>query len=105
MRRILIENARARGRVKRGGGARRLPLHVVDLATQLDPCDVIAIDDAVTRLQQLSPIVAEVVRLRFYAGLSEKETAQALGVSDRTVRREWTYARAWLFRELGGRPN
>ena len=103
MRRILIEHARARGRVKRGGGHRRLPLDVVDLATEVDVCEVIALDDAVTRLEKISPGVAEVVRLRFYAGLSEKETAQALGVTDRTVRREWTYARAWLFSQLTDR--
>lgn len=100
MRRILIEHARARGRAKRGGEARRLPLDLIDLAAEADLSDILALDEAMTRLEQASPDVAEVVRLRFYAGLSEKETAQALGVSDRTVRREWTYARAWLVGQL-----
>jgi len=104
MRRILIEHARANGAAKRGGGRRRLPLDVLDLASEALFPEAIAIDDAVSRLQQFSSTVAEVVRLRFYAGLSEAETALALGVSARTVRREWTYARAWLFRELTETP-
>jgi RNA polymerase sigma factor (TIGR02999 family) len=101
MRRILVEHARARGRRKRGGRRRRLPLDVLDLASDAHLPDVLAIDDARDRLEQSSPAVADVVRLRFFAGLSEVETAKTLGVSDRTVRRDWTYARAWLFRELG----
>jgi RNA polymerase sigma factor (TIGR02999 family) len=101
MRRILIEHARGKAQVKRGDGRRRVPLDVLDLASASDFTQVLAINDAVERLEQMSPDVAEVVRLRFYAGLSEAETAQALGMSERTVRREWTYARAWLSRELG----
>ena len=101
MRRILIDHARAKGTIKRGGGRRRLPLDVLDLACEALFPEAVAIDDAVSRLQEFSPTVAEVVRLRFYAGLSEAETALALAVSERTIRREWTYARAWLFREMG----
>ena len=100
MRRLLIEHARAKGAVKRGGGRRRLPLNVLDLASNDLLREAVAVDEAVSRLEQFSPNVAEVVRLRFYAGLSEAETALAMGVSERTVRREWTYARAWLYREL-----
>lgn len=110
MRRILVEHARSRGRLKRGGGGRgeegerrRVPLgSVIDLAAHGDPDDVLAMDEAVTRLGQQNPDVAAVLRLRFYAGLGVDETAEALGTSPRSVNRAWTYARAWLFRELRG---
>jgi len=103
MRRILIEHARSRGRVKRGGGEqkhKRVPLSVIDLAEDSNPDEVLSVDDAVSRLEKHAPELGEVVRLRFYAGLSEQETAMALGVSDRTVRRNWALARAWLNRAL-----
>ena len=102
MRRILIEHARARGNLKRGGGRRRLPLNsVVDLAADDQFPEILALDDAVLRLEKVSESAAAVVRLRFYTGLSIEEAAEAMGVSPRTVKREWTYARAWLARELG----
>jgi RNA polymerase sigma factor (TIGR02999 family) len=103
MRRILIEHARARGRVKRGGGAerQRVPLSVVDLATESDPGEILDLDEAICRLDQQSPDVAAVVRLRFYAGLTIEETAEALGISPQSVKRDWAYARAWLFHQLG----
>jgi len=103
MRRILIEHARSRDAKKRGGGRTRVPLtNVLDLAAAAEDQfpEILSLDDAVSRLEKMSPSVAAVVRLRFYAGLSEDETAQAMGVSTRTVQREWTYARAWLSREL-----
>lgn len=100
MRRILIEHARARGRVKRGGRARRVPLAGVDLASESDPDEVLAVDEAIGRLAERDPDLAKLVRLRFYAGLDVAETALALGVSERTVRREWALARAFLAREL-----
>lgn len=104
MRNILVEHARGKGRLKRGGPQqRRVPLNVLDLAHLPDPEQILALDDAVQRLEQETPIAASVVRLRFYAGLSIDETAEALGVSPRTVNREWTYARAWLFRLLDDR--
>jgi RNA polymerase sigma factor (TIGR02999 family) len=107
MRRVLIEHARARSRLKRGGDARRVPLEeltgVADLAAaDADPVEILTVDEAIRRLEQQSPDVGAVVRLRFYAGLSPKETAEALGVSESTVYREWNFARAWLYRELGG---
>ncbi len=102
MRRILIEHARSRARVKRGGGQKRVSLSGIDLAAEQDPEEVLALDDAIRRLEQQDPSVAEVVRLRFFAGLSVEETAQALGISERTVKREWAFARAWLFHALGG---
>ena len=101
MRQILIDHARARAGLKRGGGRKRVPLGVVDLAADDRFPEILALDEAVSRLERESPDVAAVVRLRFYAGLSVEETADALGISPRTVKREWTYARARLFRELG----
>jgi RNA polymerase sigma factor (TIGR02999 family) len=102
MRRILVDHARGRGREKRGAGRVRLPLDVVDLASREDPAEILSVDEAVRRLEERDPRMAEVVKLRFYAGLSEEETAEALGITDRTVRREWTLARAFLQRELLG---
>jgi RNA polymerase sigma factor (TIGR02999 family) len=101
MRRILIEHARARGRGKRGGGARRVPLSAIEIVQQADCGEILSVDDAIRRLEERDERLAEIVKLRFFAGLSEQETAEALGLSDRTVRREWTLARAWLRRELG----
>ena len=100
MRRILTEHARRRGSMKRGGGQRPAPVNVLDLATAHDSEQILALDDAIRRLEQEMPQAAAVVRLRFYAGLSVEETAEALGIAPRTVNREWTYARAWLFRCL-----
>ena len=102
MRRILVDYARARGGPRRGGGRRRVPLNdVLDLAAAEEHSEeILAVDEAFSRLQQVSDSAAAVARLRFFAGLSAEETAQALGVSPRTVRRELTYARAWLAREL-----
>jgi RNA polymerase sigma factor (TIGR02999 family) len=100
MRRILIDHARGKGRAKRGGDRTRLPLNVVDLASREDLDEILSLDDAIHRLGEQDPRMARVVTLRFYAGLSEKETAKALGVTYRTVRREWAMARGWLQREL-----
>jgi RNA polymerase sigma factor (TIGR02999 family) len=102
MRRILVEHARRRGRVKRGGNRRRVPLSVADLAADSDSSDVLALDEAVRRMEQEDERMAQVVMLRFYAGLSIEETAEALAVSARTVKRDWTGARVWLYRELYG---
>jgi len=101
MRRILIDHARKRGRLKRGGtSAHQVPLSLLDLAADADAADVLAVDDAVERLCARDPRMGEIVHLRFYAGLSVEETAAALDISDRTVRRDWNLARAWLAREL-----
>lgn len=97
MRRILIDHARRRGSRKRGGGKSAVPLNVVDLAREHDPDQIAALDEAVTRLEQEDPRAAEVVKLRFFAGLSVDETAEVLGLSERTVMREWSFARARLF--------
>lgn len=100
MRRILIDHARAKKSVKRGGGARREPLSVLDLAAESDSTEILALDEALVRLEKAEPEVAEVVRLRFFAGLTGDEAAEALGVSPRHVDSMWAYARAWLGREL-----
>jgi RNA polymerase sigma factor (TIGR02999 family) len=100
MRRILIDHARAKGAAKRGGGVRRDAISVVDLAVDEDPSHILALDEAMIRLERAEPEVAAVVRLRFFAGLSGEETAEMLGVSPRQVDRLWAYARAWLSREL-----
>ena len=73
---------------------------MAELADEQDPSEVLALDEAISRLEQVEPRAAEVVKLRFFAGLTVEETAKALDLSERTVKREWQYARAWLFREL-----
>lgn len=108
MRRILIEHARSRGRVKRGGRLGKVSLDAIGDVADLAMADreggefIIAFDEAFRRLQDKEARIAEVVRLRFYAGLTVSETAAALGVSDRTVNNDWILARAWLARELDG---
>ena len=102
MRRLLIEHARKRGRVKRGGHQIRVSLSTVNLAVEQDPEEVLILDDAIRRLKDVDPSAAEVVTLRFFAGLSVAETAATLDVSEATVKRQWAFARAWLFNALGG---
>jgi RNA polymerase sigma factor (TIGR02999 family) len=109
MRRILIERARARSREKRGGEGGRPPqrvsladLDLPDLDVDHDPDEILALDAAIERLRRLDPRAAHVVRLRFYGGLSVDETAEVLAVAVRTVKRDWTIARAWLYKELSG---
>ena len=99
MRRILIEHARGRGRVKRGGRRERVPLDLAAASLEMDPANILALDELIERLGQDSPDAATIVRLRFYAGLSIDETAAALDVHPSGVDRKWKYAKAWLFRE------
>jgi RNA polymerase sigma factor (TIGR02999 family) len=102
MRHALVNHAAARVAAKRGGGAAHLPL-TGDLAPALLHDEtLLALDEALQRLVTRSPRLARVVECRFFAGLDERETARALELSERTVRRDWTLARAWLYRELGG---
>jgi RNA polymerase sigma factor (TIGR02999 family) len=100
MRRILLDHARARAREKRGGGRRRVPLSVADVAESWNLEETLSLDDALRRLADRDPGIGEVVRLRFFAGLSIEETAEVLGVSKATVKRRWGYGRTWLYREL-----
>jgi len=102
MRRVLVDHARKRARVKRGSKPVRISLSDVSIVTDDDPAALLALDEAIQRLEQQDPSAAEVVRLRFFAGLSVEDTAQALDLSERTVKREWAFARAWLYDALGG---
>lgn len=102
MRRIVIDHARAKNAAKRGGTAKRTPHSIVDLAADSDPAQILMLDEALVRLEQAEPDAAAVVRLRFFAGLTGDETAEALGVSPSHVDRVWVYARAWLLREMAG---
>ena len=101
MRRILIDHARKRGAKKRGGpNLNRLSLDVAEVAATADLGEVMAIDEAIQALTEVNARAAEIVRLRFFAGLDEAATASTMNVSERTVRREWAFARAWLYQRL-----
>jgi RNA polymerase sigma factor (TIGR02999 family) len=104
IRRILVENARRKNAAKRGGARRRVDLDAACLVTDAPGDDLAAIDEALTRLTELDPVRAELVKLRFFAGLTMPEAAAALGLSLATVERYWTFARTWLYAELG-RPD
>jgi RNA polymerase sigma factor (TIGR02999 family) len=103
MRRVLIDHARSRGRIKRGGGLKRVVTDVADLAARQHPDEILALDQLMSRLDQEEPQTARVLKLRFYAGLSVAETASLTDLSERTVKREWQYARAWMIRVLNDR--
>jgi RNA polymerase sigma factor (TIGR02999 family) len=104
MREILIEQARRKASQKRGGQAQRVEL-AEGLAWIEPPADdLIALDEAIARLQAEDPRLAEIVQLRYFTGLSVEETAGVVGASVRTVKRDWRYARAWLARQLGKDP-
>ena len=104
MRRILVEQARRKKASKRGGGLARRELDPGDVAALEEPEHLLALDEALDRLAAVDPRMAELVKLRFFAGLSVKEVAATLGVSPRTVDANWSYARAWLYEELRERP-
>jgi RNA polymerase sigma factor (TIGR02999 family) len=100
MRRILINRARDRGRLKRGGGWRRLHLDHIDLSVAEPPHELLILDDALDKLAQEDPDCAELVKLRFFAGLTLDEAAKTLGVVRRTADRYWAFARSWLYAAL-----
>jgi RNA polymerase sigma factor (TIGR02999 family) len=103
IRRILVDHARGKHRQKRGGEWDKLEITHVDLAgREADPLDIVALDDALTKLSELTDRAAKVVELRYFGGLSVEETAEALSVSPRTVADDWVTARAWLRKELAG---
>jgi len=102
MRQILVERARARGAQKRWGELDRVSLHESLAQGRGEDAMLPALDEALTRLEQLDPEQARIVELRFFAGLSIEEAADALAMSPATLKRRWTLARAWLFRELSG---
>jgi RNA polymerase sigma factor (TIGR02999 family) len=100
MRRILVEKARRKNRLKRGGHLERVDLEDVDLPSPMPDDDLLALDEALDRLATLDSRAAELVKLRFFVGLSQEQAAKHLGVSISTVERTWAFARAWLFREI-----
>jgi RNA polymerase sigma-70 factor (ECF subfamily) len=100
MRRILIDHARSKNAIKRGGEEKRVPLGLIDLASSQDPSEILALEEAMRDLEREDPRAAQIVSLRFYAGLSVERTALALEISERTVIREWSFARARLFEIL-----
>ena len=100
MRRILVENARRKARIRHAGGLNRIDLDRIDLAADEASDELLALNDALDRLAEEEPTVAEVVKLRHFAGLTIEQTAAALGISVRTANRHWAYARAWLYQQL-----
>jgi RNA polymerase sigma factor (TIGR02999 family) len=102
MRRILVENARRKRAEKHGGRWERRKLDDIDIAAPAPSADVLALDEALAKLEANDPVKAQLVKLRYFAGLSEEETASALGISRATVQRHWRYAKAWLLDELRG---
>jgi len=102
MRQIAVDHARRRARVKRGGGQVDVPLEQVSEPAAREAAHILELDEALSRLEAVDARLARIVECRYFAGLSEQETADAVGVSLRTVQREWFKARAWLRRELEG---
>jgi RNA polymerase sigma factor (TIGR02999 family) len=100
MRRILINRARERGRLKHGGGWRRLRLEQIDLSLAVLPDEFLDLNEALDKLAQVDPDCAELVKLRFFAGLTLEEAAKTLGVVRRTADRYWAFARSWLYAAL-----
>jgi RNA polymerase sigma factor (TIGR02999 family) len=101
MRRVLVDHARARLAAKRGGPAPRLSIEGLDIELHSEPVDLLDLDRALDRLTAAFERPGRIVEMRFFAGLEVEEIAALLGVSDRTVKRDWSFARAWLLRELG----
>jgi RNA polymerase sigma factor (TIGR02999 family) len=100
MRRILIDNARRRGRLKRGGGARKMSLDELELSVADPPQELLALDEALNEFAQKHPEKAQLVKLRYFAGLTTEQAAQALGISVATAGRNWAFARAWLYSRI-----
>jgi len=101
MRRILVENARRKGGIKRGGDLNRVDLDKLEVTVDDPPDELIALDEALSKLAELSPEKAQLVSLRYFGGLTHEEAAQALQISVSTADRHWAYARAWLYRYIG----
>ena len=100
MRRILVERARQKRRLKRGGGQQRVPLEHLDLAIHADSETLLLVEEAMAGLEALDAVKARLVELRFFTGLTLEEAAQVLGISHPTAKRYWAYSRAWLFQEI-----
>jgi len=104
MRRILIERARRRQRIRHGGGQERVDVDDIQIAAPEDDDKLLQIHDALDRLAAEDKVRAEVVKLRFFVGLTDREVAEVLGLSERTVERHWAYAKSWLFRTIREQP-
>ena len=100
MRRILVENARRKRRVKHGGESQRVDVTTLDVAILSDEGHLLAVDEALEKLAARDPLGAQLIKLRFFAGLSNVDAARMLGIPERTAKRTWAYARAWLYEEL-----
>jgi len=100
MRRILIDNARRKQRLKRGGGQDKVDLDSAELAIEAPSDDLIALDEALAKLASTDKVKADLVKLRYFAGLTLEQAAGILGLSQTTAKRQWTYARAWLYRQI-----
>jgi RNA polymerase sigma factor (sigma-70 family) len=104
-RRILIDRARSKQSRKHGGDLQRIPLEEANLPETVDDAkddDLLALDKALQQLETVEPAKAQLVKLRYYAGLSQTEAAEVMGISPRTARRYWLFARAWLFKQMQG---
>jgi len=102
MRRILIENARRKQKLKRGGDQRRIDLSDADIATERDINDLLSLDEALTKLAQEDPTKADLVKLRYFGGLTLEQAGHVLKISRATASRYWSYVQAWLFHEING---
>ena len=100
MRRILVDRARSRGRLKRGGGRQRVSFEEMELTVDDPPDDLLALDEALDELARMHPEKAQLVKLRYFGGLTMDQAAEALGISPRTAGRDWAYARAWLYERI-----
>lgn len=105
MRRILVEQARRKQRLRRGGGWKRIDFDSENLVCRAPPDELLMIDEALTRLTQEDPRAAELVKLRYFAGVPIQEAAELMGLSRSTAYEHWAYARAWLFHEMQGRED
>jgi RNA polymerase sigma factor (TIGR02999 family) len=102
MRRILVENARRKASIKHGGGRERRMLDEAQLSTDEDAADLLALDSALSRLAETDPVAVRLVQLRYFAGLTTEQAAEALGMSVRSAYQTWSYARSWLHRAVRG---
>ena len=100
MRRILVDNARRKNAARHGGGAERISLEGLDLAANMDDEQLLAVHDALEQLAAHDVLKAELVKLRFFAGLTLEEAARVLEISEATAKRHWAYSRAWLYRRI-----
>jgi RNA polymerase sigma factor (TIGR02999 family) len=104
MRRILIDHARQKRRIRHGGGRERVPLSDVEVAAETPADELLALDEALNRFAARDPVKAELVKLRYFVGLTEEDAAAALGISRASASRYWTYARAWLINAIEEKP-